>query len=107
MTKKNGKCSTAYQDVPYEDTVCNDEYVQECPQVWEERYGAKVWVPDTKNCVNLVSMKINTISEFPTLCPKVIKHLILQKCIPEKNQLPNCYKIQERRVSKMRRSAIP
>ena len=108
LTKKNGKCSTAYKDVPYQDTVCNDEYIQECPQVWEERYGAKVWVPDTKNCVNLVSMKNKTLlSEFPTLCPKVIKHLILQIYISEKNQLPNCYKIQEGRVSKMRRSAIP
>ena len=108
LTKKNGKCSTAYKDVPYQDTVCNDEYIQECPQVWEERYGTKVWVPDTKNCVNLVSMENKTLlSEFPTLCPKVIKHLILQIYISEKNQLPNCYKIQERRVSKMRRSAIP
>ena len=80
LTKKNGKCSTAYKDVPYQDNVCNDEYVQECPQVWEERYGTKVWVPDTKNCVNLVSMENKTLlSEFPTLCPKVIKHLILQK----------------------------
>merc|ERR1712170_191460 len=68
LTKKNGKCTTAYKDVPYEDTVCNDEYVQECPQVWEERYGTNVWVPDTK----------------------------LRQ--PEKNQLPNCYKIQEGRV---------
>ena len=108
LTKKNGKCSTAYKDVPYQDTVCNDEYIQECPQVWEERYGTKVWVPDTKNCVNLVSMENKTLlSEFPTLCPKVIKHLILQTFLSEKNQLPNCYKIQERRVSKMRRSAIP
>ena len=50
----NRICSTAYKDVPYQDTDCTDEYVKECPQVWEERYGAKIWVPETKNCLNLV-----------------------------------------------------
>ena len=83
LTKKNGKCTIAYKDVPYEDTVCNDEYVQECPQVWEERYGTKIWVPDTKNCVNLVSMKNKTLSVFPTL--------------PNSNQVSNFAKISFRK----------
>ena len=86
MIKKNGKCTTAYRDVPYQDTVCNDEYIQECPEVWEEHYGAKVWVPDTENCVNLVSIKIRQCHCFQ-LSQKVMRHLNLQKCLSEKNQL--------------------
>ena len=51
------KCYDAYKNVPYQDEECNPEFVKECPKVWEVQQGAKVWVPDTTRCVNLVSFK--------------------------------------------------
>ena len=50
-------CSIAYKTVPYEETECNDEYIRECPKKWEEKDGAKVWIPETEKCVNLVSIE--------------------------------------------------
>ena len=56
-TLQKRSCSTAYKNVPYEETECNDEYVKECPKKWEKKDGAKVWIPETNKCVNLVSIK--------------------------------------------------
>ena len=41
--------------VDYTEEVCNDKYVQSCAEKWEVIDGAKVWVPDTSRCQNLVS----------------------------------------------------
>ena len=57
QTLQKQNCLTAYKTVPYEETDCNDEYVRECPKKWEEKDGAKVWVPETEKCVNLVSIE--------------------------------------------------
>ena len=41
--------------VDYTEEECNDNYVRECEEKWEVINGAKVWVPDTSKCINLVS----------------------------------------------------
>ena len=46
--------------VDYTEEVCNDRYVQSCAEKWEVINGAKVWVPDTTRCQNLVSLHVQS-----------------------------------------------
>ena len=48
------ECYEVTRTVDYTEEVCNDKYVQSCAEKWEVIDGAKVWIPDTSRCQNLV-----------------------------------------------------
>ena len=51
------KCNPVEEDICTSENqeVCNDDFVTECPEIWEiQNGGARVWVPDTDKCVSLV-----------------------------------------------------
>ena len=52
------ECYEVTRTVDYTEEVCNDKYVQSCAEKWEVIDGAKVWVPDTSRCQNLVSSRL-------------------------------------------------
>ena len=49
------ECYQVTKTVDYTEEECNDNYVKQCEEKWEVINGAKVWVPDTSKCINLVS----------------------------------------------------
>ena len=48
------ECYTEDMNITNNEQTCTDKYAAECPEKWAKMQSATVWIPGTKNCVDLV-----------------------------------------------------